>query len=81
MRHYKPPTAAWLCCVQASLCEGEGKEKLLLAKADLEAKAEAQEEAQERLHAAREALNDKHRELLKTTRNDPIKASKFLRKC
>lgn len=58
---------------QASLCEGESKEKFLAAKLELEAKAATQRDAQERLNIAREALNDKHRELLKTTRNDPIK--------
>lgn len=64
----------WLC-VQAFLCEGESKEKFIAAKLDLDAKIVAQIEAQERLHLAREAVNEKHRELLKTTRNDPVKVS------
>eukprot|EP00903_Cladosiphon_okamuranus_P009107 g8702.t2 len=59
--------------LEASLCEGESKEKFLAAKLILEAKRAAQRGAQERLKIAREALNDKHRELLKTTRHDPIK--------
>lgn len=45
----------------------------LAAKLDLEAKTATQRDAQEQLNTAREALNDKHRELLKTTRHDPIK--------
>lgn len=61
--------------VQAFLCEGESKEKFLAAKLDLNAKIVAQSEAQERLHIAREALNEKHRELMKTTRNDPVKVT------
>lgn len=65
-------TYVWFC-IQASLCEGESKEKFLAANIDLNAKVVAQSAARERLQIAREAVNDKHRELLKTTRDDPFK--------
>lgn len=64
---------------QASLCEDEGREKALAAKLDLEGKKAVLADAEKQLNAAREAVNDKHRELLKTTRNDPLKVSSAYR--
>lgn len=61
--------------LQATLCEAESKEKYTVAKADLNAKTVAQKDSDERLKAAREAVNSKHRELLKAARNDPLKVS------
>lgn len=60
---------------QEFLCEDEGREKALAAKLDLEGKKAVLADADKQLNAAREAVNDKHRELLKTTRNDPLKVS------
>lgn len=64
---------AGLLSLQASLCEGESKEKFLAAKLDLAAKSVAERDAEERLMTAREALNEEHRELLKAARTDPVK--------
>lgn len=61
--------------LQATLCEAESKEKLIVAKADLNANTIAQRDSDERLKAAREAVNNKHRELLKAARDDPFKVS------
>lgn len=58
---------------QAFLCENEGEKKAAAAKRDLDAKDAALAEAREQLKAHRDAVNDKHREILKTSRNDPVK--------
>ncbi|CAM9696552.1 unnamed protein product, partial [Ectocarpus sp. 12 AP-2014] len=59
--------------LEVTLCEAESREKFIVAKADLNAKTVAQRGSDERLKAAREAVNNKHRELLKAARDDPLK--------
>ena len=51
----------------------EGKEKAAAAKLDFDAKEATQKRAQEHLGTAREAVNEKHRYLLKTSSDDPLK--------
>lgn len=51
----------------------EGKEKAAAAKLDLDAKEATKKRAQEHLGTAREAVNEKHRHLLKTSSDDPLK--------
>ena len=46
-----------------------------MAKLDLDAKEAAQKRAQEQLSTARQAVNEKHRELLKTSTSDPLKVT------
>lgn len=60
-------------CFQVFLCQAENKEKAKAAIIDVTLKEAELTQAQERANATQEAVNDKLRELLKTTRNDTLK--------